>query len=166
MLACAEGLCLDNNPITDRAAQALADCPHLACLTALGLAGARVGDTGINALMGSPFLRSLRSLAAGNRVTNKGAAALAEAPSLAALRKLWLSGNWKIGPAGAEALASSEHLANLEDLSLEHTSIGTKGALALARSACLSSLYSLAVYGEDQRPDRKVIAAMQKRFDG
>jgi uncharacterized protein (TIGR02996 family) len=164
-LACAEGLYLDNNRITDRAVQALADCPQLACLTALGLAGAQVGDAGIEALVASPYLHSLRSLAVGNRVTNRGVQALAATPLLSTVRELWLAGNWKIGPAGAEALASSKCLANLENLTLEHTSIGSKGALALARSTRLPSLNVLAIYGEDQPSDRKVLAALKKRFD-
>jgi hypothetical protein len=163
-LACSEALYLDHNPITDGAAQALADSPRSACLTDLGLTVTEVGNAGLAALIQSPHLGSLRSLRISRRITDPGAAFLAAAPASARLRSLNLSLNGQLGVAGAEALAASEHLAELQFLDVRDTRIGPRGALALIHSPCFPGLRQLLVGTESGRWDNAVYEALERRF--
>jgi uncharacterized protein (TIGR02996 family) len=163
-LACSEGLDFGQTAITDAAAQALAGSPRSACLTTLGMDLTGVGNAGLEALIQSPHLGALRSLTIGSRVTDPGMRVLAAAPASSRLRSLDLARNRQLGVAGAEALAASEHLTNLEDLNLRDTRIGDRGALALIHSTRLRALRWLGVGTEGVRRDRAVWEAMEKRF--
>jgi hypothetical protein len=123
-----------------------------------------VGNAGLEALIQSPHLGALRSLTIGSRITDPGARALAAAPASSRLRSLDLSYNRQLGVAGAEALAASEHLANLEDLSLRDTRIGDRGALALIGSTRLRALRWIIIGTEGRRTARAVWEALEKRF--
>jgi uncharacterized protein (TIGR02996 family) len=163
-LACSEGLDFGQTAITDAAARALAASPRSACLTTLGMDLTGVGNAGLEALIQSPHLGALRDLTIGSRVTDPGARVLAAAPSSSRLRNLDLACNRQLGVAGAEALAASEHLTNLEQLDLRDTRIGDRGALALIRSDRLRALRWLVIGTEGRRTARAVWEAMEKRF--
>jgi len=163
-LACSEGLELSQTAITDAGAQALADSPRLAGLTRLDMCLSKVGNAGLEALIQSPNLGALRNLTLGSHVTDKGARRLAACPAASRLRCLDLSHNSQLGVAGAEALAASEHLTNLQDLCLQETRIGPRGALALIQSTRLPGLRLLRVDTGKPGWDRAVAEALEKRF--
>jgi uncharacterized protein (TIGR02996 family) len=163
-LACSEGLHLYQTAITDAAARALADSPRSTCLTTLNLMLTGVGNVGLDALIQSPHLGALRNLTIGLRVTDPGVRALAATPASSRLRRLDLSYNRQLGVAGAEALAASEHLMNLQELGLRDTRIGPRGALALIHSTRLPGLRLLHVGTESGGWDRAVWEALEQRF--
>jgi uncharacterized protein (TIGR02996 family) len=163
-LACSEGLDLRQTAITDAAAQTLAAAPRSACLTRLSMMLTGVGNAGLEALIESPHLGTLRDLTVGARVTDPGARALAAAPASSRLRRLDLSYNRQLGVAGAEALAASEHLTQLQVLGLQDTRIGPRGALALVHSTRLPGLRGLHVGTEEGGWPRAVWEAIEKRF--
>jgi uncharacterized protein (TIGR02996 family) len=100
-----------------RGAQSLAAAPALAELRSLDLAGATLGEAGCAALARSAVLAptslALNATAAGDG----GAVALADGIALRRCRRLLLARN-RIGARGAEALARSEVLQEIELLSL------------------------------------------------
>jgi uncharacterized protein (TIGR02996 family) len=163
-LACSEGLDLSQTAITDAGAQALADSPRSACLTTLNMMLAGVGNAGLEALLQSPHLGALRNLTIGSLITDPGVRALANAPASSRLRRLDLSYNRQLGVAGAEALAASEHLTNLQELGLRETRIGPRGALAVVHSTHLPGLRLLHVGTEGGRWERAIWEAIEKRF--
>lgn len=163
-LARLEGLDFGQTAITDAAAQALATSPRSACLTTLGMDLTGVGNAGLEALIQSPHLSALRNLTIGSRITDPGVRVLAAAPVSSRLRSLNLSFNRQLGVAGAEALAASEHLTNLEELDLRETRIGDRGVLALIHSTRLHGLRSLMVGTEGRRTGRAVWEALERRF--
>jgi uncharacterized protein (TIGR02996 family) len=134
-------------------AKALAACPSLARLVALGLAGdyyGSAGDEGAAVLAGAPRLATLEQLRLLNvDIGPEGARALAASPHLTRLQLLdlgWGSYNPNhIGPGGAAALAGSSALANLSRLVLDHNGIGDDGLAALAASAGLPALATLSL---------------------
>ena len=128
------------------------------------MAGAGVGNAGLAALIQSPHLGALRDLTIGSRITDPGVRMLAAAPASSRLRRLDLSYNRQLGVAGAEALAASEHLMNLQELGLRDTRIGPRGALALIHSTRLPGLRLLHVGTESGGWDRAVWEALEQRF--
>lgn len=85
------------------------------------------------------------------RIGDRGAAALARAPSLARLTRLHLQRN-DLGPEGARALAGAT-FTELEELDLRYSPIGADGARALSRAAFARSLRRLGLHREDVGPD-------------
>ncbi len=85
----------------------LADCPSLACLTALDLSGNFLGSDGLQSLLASPWLTRLTALDLRKcRISDRGVRALAQWPQLTRLTRLDLSHN-EIGPPGVRLLARS-----------------------------------------------------------
>jgi uncharacterized protein (TIGR02996 family) len=120
-------------------------------------AGSFLDVEGLRALLASPHWARLKELnLANNRLGEAGARALAEAPLLAQLTGLDLSG-WvgsdldgtvisrvaNIGRSGVWALASSPGTAQLRQLELSWNQAGDAGAAALAASPYLTRLTSL-----------------------
>jgi uncharacterized protein (TIGR02996 family) len=163
-LACSKSLDMSQTAITDAGAQALANSPRSACLTRLNMLLAGVGNAGLETLIQSPHLGALRHLTVGSRITDPGARALANTPASSRLRQLDLSYNRQLGVAGAEALAASEHLTNLQVLGLRETRIGPHGALAVVHSTHLPALRSLHVGTEGGRWEPAIWEAIEKRF--
>src|SRR5262249_43032507 len=88
----------------------LADCPHPARVSGLGLTFNYLTDNVLRVLLRSPHLRNLRFLdLRQNRLTNDGASAIAGCAALSRLRVLRLGQN-AIGAGGVRALADSEYL--------------------------------------------------------
>jgi uncharacterized protein (TIGR02996 family) len=171
-LACTDGLDLRSNRwITDAGLQALARWPKLAGLTSLTLDFTEVGDAGIEALVQSPYVPALRSLSLSHtQISDRGAALLAAWPALSNLRNLDLSLNSRLNrsraaPTAAHSLAASPYLGKLQYLDLSSTQLGYEGVLTLTNSPGLRELGSLGVYGEDQRTDKRIDAALAQRFD-
>jgi hypothetical protein len=98
-------------------ARVLAQAPELAAIRKLNLAGCRLGDDGVAALLASPHLACRQLTLRENDIGDEGAQALAEAPALAGCRALFLARN-QIGDQGVAALAGSVHLSGLEQLGI------------------------------------------------
>ncbi len=121
------------NRIEDKGVAALAQMPFLANVTHLDLHFNWLRDGACEALAKSPYLSKLLVLALHeNGIGDRGAAALAEVPWARGLKVLWLAN--QMGNAGAEALARSPHLENLERLELkDNHRLTTRGARALRK---------------------------------
>lgn len=96
-------------------ARVLAQAPELAAVRKLNLAGCRLGDDGVAALLDSPHLACTQLTLRENDIGDQGAQALAGAPALAGCRALFLARN-QIGDEGVAALAGSVHLSGIEQL--------------------------------------------------
>jgi uncharacterized protein (TIGR02996 family) len=111
----------------------------------------------------SSLLSRLECLSLYGRYGDEGMCLLAACPNLTRLKWLFL-GEYGCGDAGAEALAGSLHLGNLQNLYfLRGHKIGDRGALALAQSPNLSRVTFLS-FNETDRLSRPVVGEMKKRF--
>jgi uncharacterized protein (TIGR02996 family) len=163
-LACSEGLHMYLTAITDATARALADSPRSACLTRLDMLQTAAGNAGLEALIQSSYLGALRDLAISEGITDPGVRMLAAAPFSSRLRRLDLSYNRRLGVPGAEALAASEHLTQLQELRLRETRIGPRGTLVLLHSTRLPALRGLDIFTEYGKWDPAVAEAVEQRF--
>jgi uncharacterized protein (TIGR02996 family) len=98
-------------------ARVLAEAPDLAAIRKLNLAGCRLGDDGVAALLASPHLGCTQLTLREDDITDEGAQTLAGAPALARCRALFLARN-RLGDEAVAALAGSAHLAGLEQLGI------------------------------------------------
>jgi uncharacterized protein (TIGR02996 family) len=151
----------------------LAASPHLGALRRLNLGyNSLVSADGIRALVAAPGLRlemlTVKGAAAGDEdggdtadedgtagastIGDVGATLIAEAPSMANLRELYV-GMCNISNAGAQAIAGSPYLKNLTTLSLRQNKIYAAGARALVGSAYLRGLRLLELTGNPLGPD-------------
>ncbi len=131
-----EALHLSGAELLAQGAYALATAPFQR-LRVLYLAGARVGDEGVESLLAAPWMEQVTHLdLAYNKLSLRAARAIAQAPALSSLRELSLYGN-HIGDDGAAALAQSPHLRQLDTLRLELNEITRTGGQALATSQTL-----------------------------
>jgi uncharacterized protein (TIGR02996 family) len=138
------------NRVTGAGVQALVTSPHLRSLKSLPLKNNPIGDEGAIALAGWPGLRYLTDLDLGScQIGPKGAAALAASPHLGRLVSLDLGGRNRIGKEGARALARCERLEHLYALDLGYNEIGDKGVIALARAKQLARLRRLVLCGNE-----------------
>jgi uncharacterized protein (TIGR02996 family) len=109
---------LDDNKITAKGAELLAEHPALAKITTLDLSRNAIGDRGVAALVNSPRARNLQKLQISDcKFGLAGVTAIAESPHLANLRELWMSSNG-VDLKGARLLAASPHLASIDWLYL------------------------------------------------
>ena len=124
-------------------ASAIAACERLAGLTELNLSENGIGDPGLTALARSPHLTNLRVLNLAGNVTARsfGVCALAGSPVAARLEELHLGPCG--GPAGARALAASQHLTRLLFLSLACHTLDPEDMRALAGSPNFAGLVAL-----------------------
>lgn len=135
---------LEHCQINDEAAAVLFATPNLAGLRRLDLRFNAIGPDGVRALRDLPAAGLAYLCLTGNRLGDEGAAHVARASRLTALRELFLPTNM-IGQAGAEALAAADHLRGLEWLLLANNAIPDAGAEALAGSPNLGGLRGLDV---------------------
>lgn len=161
------------SPGGDRACRTLAAANNLRMLERLRMPSGEITADGLEALLGSESLASLRYLdVSGNklgpsagRVLRKarraplqsldlssvgldaaGLSELLQSPLIEGLDELNVSGN-ELGDVGAAALAAAPSLQGLKSLNLAHTEMTEQGALSLAASTSLRSLRSLDLSG-------------------
>lgn len=127
-----ESLYLSDNGFDGVGAAALARSANLANLRKLQLGLTHMSERTIGALAASPMLARLEdlSLYRGGRIGNGGAALMAASPHFANLRHLWLS-DQAIGAVGAAALGGSKHLVNLRSVRLNRNAVGPAGVRAI-----------------------------------
>jgi uncharacterized protein (TIGR02996 family) len=158
-------LMLTNNGLGTEGMEALAAGPHFRCPARLRVGHNALGITGLRALLAAPGLEDVVALELREDDLDDAAVAeLAASPRLSGLVTLDLGNNPKIGPAGAEAVAASPHLARLASLKLGGAlggAIGEVGARALVRSPHLRRLqlaFQRAGVSED------TLAALRERY--
>ncbi|MCI0700396.1 MAG: hypothetical protein L0241_04885, partial [Planctomycetia bacterium] len=103
-------------------------------------------------IAGSKTLRPRRLTGLGSNCGDAGAQALAQSPVVSQLESLSLSSN-QLTAAGAIALAESSALGPLWKLDLCGNPIGTEGVTAIARSPRLAGLRVLSLWAIDPGPD-------------
>ncbi len=114
-------------------------------------------------ILTSSFLSRLEPLALYGHYGDEGMRLLAACPNLTRLKSLHMMED-SCGNAGAEALADSPYLGNLQYLYFTRGhQIGDQGALALARSPNLGSVTFL-VFDETERLSQPVVDELKKRF--
>jgi uncharacterized protein (TIGR02996 family) len=161
LLAQLTGLELASNHLGPQGVATLVSSPYLAQLTQLDLSDTGLADEGATVLAASR-LPSLTALDLGmNQIRAAGAEVLARSPVLSNLDRLGLFEN-AVGDQGARALAAAPELARLTALDLRRNSIGEEGALALASSPHLDGLTVLRLEGN--RPGVEGTAALRSRF--
>ncbi len=112
----------------------------------------------------SPLLSRLERLALYGGYQDEGLRLLAACPHLTRLKWLFLM-EYGCGDVGAEALAGSPYLGNLQYLYFPYHDhqIGDRGALALAQSPNLRNVTVLS-FNETGRLSQPVVDALKKRF--
>jgi uncharacterized protein (TIGR02996 family) len=124
----------------------LAGSPHLANLTSLGLEAVFLGAQGMAALAGSPYLAKLRTLTLDCcQLGEPEMQALAESPGFPALEEVSLSHN-ALRNGGVCLLMDWPSLGGLRRLALNKAGVGTEAARTLAASPRLSNLLRLELY--------------------
>jgi uncharacterized protein (TIGR02996 family) len=155
-------LILTNNGLGAAGMEALAGGPHFRCPARLEVGHNGLRLAGLRALLAAPGLEDVVALELKeNDLDDAALAELAASPRLSGLLTLDLRTNPRIGPAGAEALATSPHLARLASLTLGG-SIGEAGARALLNSPHLRRL-QLALLGTKGLAE-KTVAALRERY--
>lgn len=138
-----------------------ADCPYLARLEKLTIAGKRggaLGENGLSVLARSRHLRSLLALGLpAHGVDLRSMRELAASEALAGLVTLDVTDN-DIGDLGLHAILGSPHLTNLRHLLLSRCGITTSGMTSLARSAIIGQLETLALDGNFKIDNRGIRA--------
>jgi hypothetical protein len=105
--------------LTDAGLRALAESPHLANLSVLGISGTDVTAGGIEALLASPHLRLAGLALAGCNLNSAVLELLATSPALARVRWLDLGGYYdRMGDQELMPLAESEYLSPLCELDI------------------------------------------------
>lgn len=150
-----------------------ANMPEIKRIVSLSWRFCEIGSRGIQSLVSSSFLHSLKTLALyydaigdegasvlgtfsaqlsklilfENQIGPKGISALMSSPSLIGLNELYLGEN-QIGDEGILAISISPYLTSLESLTLAYNDIGPKGVQALITSPYLSKLTNLLLIGQ------------------
>ncbi len=125
--------------LDDEALAAFLSSPHLASVTRLSLTCAGVGPASARAVARSEALANVERLNVDqdHRMNAEAAAQLATRPRRDGLDTLRLA-HCNLGPDGCAAIAASDLVAGVADVSLEASHVGDDGARALGASASLS----------------------------
>jgi uncharacterized protein (TIGR02996 family) len=154
-------LILTNNRLGAGGIEALTGGAHFRCPARLEVGMNLLGPAGLRALLAAPGLEGVVALdLVQTGLDDTAMADLAATPRLSGLVTLDLGRNPAIGPAGAEALANSPHLARLASLKLGGT-IGEAGAQALLKSPHLRRL-QLATSKDGIAP--QTLEALRERY--
>ena len=136
--------------LTDNSLRSLAACRALSNLETLELGWCEtLTREGIQSLLDSPYLRSLKELSLGGDID---VSALARSPRLGQLHELTLSTNTTryfrtFAPGGWSELARSPHVARLRRLHLLYAMLNEEGAAALFQTPGALRLHALMVMG-------------------
>jgi uncharacterized protein (TIGR02996 family) len=137
----------DGNRIGNQGLEALMGSPNLRNLTVLKLASNSLGPAGVRAISQSSYIRNLRDLRLHrNELYDDGLTYLAASPAMTQLRQLDLN-RTHTGDTGARALAITQHLIQLRLLDLSHNNFTDQGMTVLARSNVLANLQVLFLHG-------------------
>jgi uncharacterized protein (TIGR02996 family) len=139
----------DNARISTPGIRQLADSPNFANLLALDLSGNDLNESSVRTLINGTSLKKLVELRlSGNRLSDGGVQALAESELLRNLLRhspaLDLSEN-QIGPVGAQHLAASPVLSEVQVLDLSGNALGDAGLRSIATSRYARHLRALRV---------------------
>lgn len=149
---------LEANESAADSAEFLAQCQSMRSLVRLNASRWHIGENGLRALLGSPFLQQLRGLDLAYAGLNDDALnALAQSTLLRHLTSLSL-GDDDIGAVGLSSLISSPGVASLQELRLSFTSSETRAliedmpavegvGILLAKSEYLGLLRQLRLHG-------------------
>ena len=138
---------LIGSPIGDSGMIALCESPLAQSLTAVSFPNTDLGDAGLRALVWSPIFANMNSPNLNlmmNRIGDAGVQTLAESEHLLRYRELVLREN-SCGDGAAAALAASEFAANLTYVDFWKNRLGDAGAVALSRSSHLGKIVDLCV---------------------
>ncbi len=155
---------LIGSPIDDAGMIALCESPLANSLTAVSFPNTKIGDAGLRALVHSPIFANMNSPSLNlmmNRIGDAGVQTLAESEHLLRYRELVLREN-SCGDGAAAALAASEFATNLTYVDFWKNRLGDPGALALAQSPHLNKIVDLCVKENAIGPDGA--AALFERF--
>jgi hypothetical protein len=145
---------LGGNHWSPEAGRILASHPELN-IQVLFLRGTLIRDEGIEALISSPMMASVKLLSMEQcGITNRGVCALARSPYTGNLEELYLCNRWgiesgspnEVGDSGAKALAETPNLSGLTEIDLWNTGVGDEGVEALVTSPYLTRLSTLTVW--------------------
>jgi Ran GTPase-activating protein (RanGAP) involved in mRNA processing and transport len=146
---------LSTNPLGEQGALLLAQ--HDAPREVVDLSHQDLSGVGLRALVGAPWIASLRALGlAGTDLDADDARAIHEADGLD-LRTLDMTYT-QLGDDGAYWLARAPGLASLRALRMVHCGIGTRGARAIASAAWGDTLETLTLH--DNPIDAEALAAL------
>jgi hypothetical protein len=127
-------------------ARQLADCRYLRNVAVLSLGCWRIGVAGLDFILNSATIPSLRELdLSDNGLGNEGACRVASSPLLGQLQSLSLEGNG-IDHDGYMALVRSAGTTRLTRLRLANNPLGDRAVGALTRWAGVSALRTLILY--------------------
>ena len=155
---------LIGSPIGDAGMIALCESPLAQSLTAVSFPNTDLGDAGLRALVRSPIFANMNSPSLNlmmNRIGDAGVQTLAESEHLLRYRELVLRENL-CGDRAAAELAASEFAANLTYVDFWKNRLGDPGAVALAESPHLEKIVDLCVKENAIGPDGA--AALFERF--
>jgi uncharacterized protein (TIGR02996 family) len=155
-LPCLIHLHLSNNNIGSGALHALANTPRPSRLQTLDLSGNTIGIAGVRALAGSPHLAGLRQLSLRSCRLSTAAVKVLASSFGDSLRSLTLGRN-PIGHEGAEHLAQAPRLAGLRELEVSGCGLTAWSVKALTWSPHLVGLRTLC-FGEDALGDDALLA--------
>lgn len=125
----------------------LAQCPLLARVRELDLCGNDLGNGGVNVLLRSPHLTCVEELDLSfNGVSDGGVRLIARSGSLPELRALLLTDNGQIGGEGLRELAEAPQLAGLRTLDVSGNDVDDAGVRAVVDSRWLTRLHTFRVF--------------------
>lgn len=161
-LANLSALAVGSNYLTVKELRSAAKTCAMNRLTKLDLAGNRLEDAGVSAVLKLP-LSKLSDLDLSHiDCTSVGVQKLARSKQLSNLRRLSLNYNRELDDVGIAAIAQSKHLGGLTHLDLAKTRLGEEGAAALIESESLTSIQLLDIGTAKLKP--ATIKALQKRY--
>lgn len=132
---------------TGRHVDRLACCPLLAGVRELDLCGNDLGDGGVNVFLRSPHLTALTELDLSfNGIDDGGVRLIARSGAFPRLRALLLTDNGRIGSEGLRELADAPYLAGLRTLDVSGNDVDDAGVKEVVESRWLTRLHTFRVF--------------------
>jgi uncharacterized protein (TIGR02996 family) len=153
----------DGNRIGIMGVEKLMASPHLRSLRELRLAGNALGSAAMRAVAHSSYARDLAVLRVNRNDLYDGLAYLATSSAMAKLEKLDLHRTRTSEDAIVE-LSKSKHMTRLKWLDLSHNLVSTHAMLALAGSSVLTEVRDLFLDGNSIGTDGAIAMAQSPQF--